>query len=67
MNGYRIIWLDNEANTVVCSYRAYKYFGGEIFGIIMEPDMYCPDYYMYGIDDYRLAKEQGLFFLSTIK
>lgn len=28
------------------------YFGGEILGLPLEPHCYCPDWGMYGVNDY---------------
>lgn len=56
MNLY-LKWIADNPNTIVCSPKMFAYLGGELMGLPLWPDPYCPEEWAYGVDDYQLCKE----------
>lgn len=57
-----IHWIDDNPNVILCSFRAFDFLGGELLGLPLEPHAYCADWSMYGIDDTRVERYEGLRF-----
>lgn len=51
-----IWWIDENPNCIVCSPRNFVKFGGELFGLPLDPDYNCCDYWFYGVNDYKLVR-----------